>query len=159
MVERAANIPPFFPEMQIIGHKPLVAAMVKQPTATPQRLALAHQRVELWNTDQLQTHYVKDRFEQYHTLLPGKRAELDMVVSEIKNLHDLSRTDRGFYLDGPKKGQAFEPHPVKVCGIPPVQSRPDDREAELAAKAASLAAREAELVERELRLNAAAGVK
>jgi hypothetical protein len=135
--------------------------MVTAPIASAERLALPHQRVELWNTSEVQAHIIRDRFFQHHTLLPGQRAELDMVVSEIKYLHDQSRTDRGFYRDGPRRGQPFPAHPVKVCGIPAMQSRPSvsDREAELAMKAEALAAREAELVERELRLNVAAGVK
>jgi hypothetical protein len=65
-------------------------------------------------------------------------------------------------LSGPKAGQPFPPHPIRIVGIPPVQSRPStvaEFEAELATRSAALAAKEQELVERELRINAAAGVK
>jgi hypothetical protein len=79
-----------------------------------------------------------------------------MVVDELATLIHLSRTDRGFY-----RGRPFPPHPVKVLGLPPPQSRPtiDDREMEISMKAAALAAREQELIEREAKLNALAGVK
>jgi hypothetical protein len=130
------------------------------PVATAERLAKPHQLVLLHNTHECQAHGVKDRYEQIVWLAPGEKKELDMLVDEIATLVHLSRTDRGFFPSGPKRGQPFPAHPVKILGLPPVQSRPiDDREMELAQKAASLAAREAELVERELKINAAAGVK
>jgi hypothetical protein len=130
------------------------------PVATAERLAKPHQLVLLHNTSEVQSHGVKDRFEQIVWLAPGEKKELDMLVEEIATLVHLSRTDRGFFPSGPKRGQAFPPHPVKILGLPPVQSRPiDDREAELAQKAAALAAREQELIARELAVNAAAGVK
>jgi hypothetical protein len=78
----------------------------------------------------------------------------------LATLIHLSRTDRGFYPSGPLRGRPFPPHPVKVLGLPPPQSRPtiDDREMELSQKAAALSQREQELIEKEARLNALAGV-
>jgi hypothetical protein len=131
------------------------AAAMEPPTASQERLAKPHQLVLLHNTSEVQTHIMRDRFLQSQSILPGAKVEVDMPVDEIETLHDLSRTDRGYYAYGPRKGQPFPPHPVRICGIPPVPSRPiDDREQELAQKAASLAAREAELIERETKLNA-----
>jgi hypothetical protein len=130
------------------------------PVATQERLAKPSQIVLLHNSDPQQTHGVKDRYEQIVWLAPGEKKELTMLVDEIATLVHLSRTDRGFYPSGPNRGKPFPPHPVKILGLPPVQSRPiDDREQELAQKAAALAAHEASLVERELALNAKIGVK
>jgi hypothetical protein len=147
----AANALPYAPplEMPPIANRPLYPA-VTPPVATQERLAKPHQRVTLHNTGEVQTQIIQDRFWQTHTLLPGAKAEIDMVVDEIATLVDLARTDRGFYMFGPKKGQPFPPHPVKVIGIPAIQARPiTDREAELAQREAALSAREAELVEKE----------
>jgi hypothetical protein len=116
--------------------------------------------VLLHNTSEVQAHGIKDRYEQVVWLAPGEKKELTMLVDEIATLVHLSRTDRGFFPSGPNRGKPFPPHPVKILGLPPVQSRPiDDREMELAQKSAALAAREAELIEREAKVNAAAGVK
>jgi hypothetical protein len=120
------------------------------------RLARAHQIVTVQNTDERQDYFLKDRYLQHILIRPGAKVEIDMVVDEIANLHDLSRTDRGFYAFGPKRGQPFPPHPVRIIGIPVVQARPiTDREAELAQREASLSAREAAVTEQEVRLNAA----
>jgi hypothetical protein len=128
---------------------------VTPPVATNERLAKPHQLVVLHNTHECQTHIIQDRFWQTHPIAPGAKIEIDMVVDEIANLVDLGRPGRGFYTYGPLKGQPFPPHPVRVIGIPTIQARPpEDREMELAQKAAQLAAREAELAEREVRLNA-----
>jgi hypothetical protein len=58
------------------------------------------------------------------------------------------RTHPGFYLSGPKIGQPFTPHPVRIIGIPPAAA-PVDREAQLAARDAEIAQLRATLAERE----------
>ena len=155
--QRAANASPFatLPTEAPLANRPM--PVLTPPVADQSRLARAHQRVLLWNTDERQDFYVKDRFLQHILIRPGAKVEVDMTVDEIQTLHNLSRTDRGHYQIGPKAGQPFPPHPVKICGIAPTQSRPSSAaefEAELATRSASLAAREAELVEKEARLNA-----
>jgi hypothetical protein len=157
MTEQAANTLPGLPP---IIRPPGSMVHFTPPVATAERLAKPHQLVLLHNTHECQAHGVKDRYEQIVWLAPGEKKELDMLVEEISTLVHLSRTDRGFYPSGPLRGKPFPPHPVKILGLPPVQSRPiDDREAELAQKAAALAAHEASLVERELALNAKIGAK
>jgi hypothetical protein len=137
--------------------KPPGSYEITPPVATQERLAKPSQHVVLFNSSEVQTHGVKDRWEVMQMFAPGEKREICMVCDELNTLIELARTDRGFYTYGPKRGQPFPPHPLKVLGLPPASSRPiDDREAELAAKAASLAAREAELVELELKLNQAA---
>jgi hypothetical protein len=134
---------------------------ITPPVATQERLAKPHQHVVLFNSSEVQAHYIKDRWKQHQLFAPGEKREICMVVDELAILIHLSRTDRGFYPSGPLRGRPFPPHPVKVLGLPPPQSRPtiDDREMEISMKAAALAAREQELIEREAKLNALAGVK
>jgi hypothetical protein len=124
-------------------------------------LSKPHQHVVLFNSSEVQAHGVQDRWLQLQMFAPGEKREVCLVVDELATLVHLSRTDRGFYMSGPNRGKPFPPHPLRVLGLPPEQSRPtiDDREMELSQKAAALAAREAELVARELALNAQAGVK
>jgi len=157
----AVNVGPYtIPTEAPIIHRPV--PVITAPIADQARLARAHQLVTVMNTDERQDHYLKDRYLAHILIRPGQRVEIDMLVDEIAALHNLARTDRGHYLAGPKAGQPFPPHPLKIIGIPPVQSRPSSAaefEAELATRSAQLAAKEQELVERELRLNAAAGAK
>jgi hypothetical protein len=85
---------------------------------------------------------------QYRVIKAGEKIEIDMVTDEIQNLHHQSRTDRGFYMADPNIGKSFPPHPVKIVGIPPAQSRPaDDPGLQLAAKDAEIAALKARLAE------------
>ena len=150
MIEHAANAMPA-PSTII---RPPGRYEITPPVATAARLALPSQHVVLFNSSEVQSHGVNDRWEQMQMFAPGEKREICMVCDELNTLIELARTDRGFYTYGPKRGQPFPPHPLKVLGLPPAPSRPiDDREAELSAKAASLAAREAELVARESKLN------
>jgi hypothetical protein len=117
---------------------------ITPPTATQERLSKPHQLVVPHNTSEVQSHGVQDRYLQLQMLSPGEKREVTMLVDELATLIHLSRTDRGFYTSGVNRGKPFPPHPLKILGLPPVQSRPiDDREAELSQKTASLAAREA----------------
>jgi hypothetical protein len=130
------------------------------PVATQERLSKPHQLVVLFNSSEVQSYGIQDRFLQLQMLKPQEKREVAMIVDELATLIHLARTDRGFFTSGPNRGKPFPPHPLKILGLPPVQSRPiDDREMELSAKASALAAREQELIEREAKLNAAAGVQ
>jgi hypothetical protein len=102
---------------------------MRPPTASPERLAKAHQLVTLHNTDPAQTFIFQDRYWRHVAIEPDRKVEIDMLVDEIANLVYQGRTDRGFYDSGPKRGQPFPAHPVKVIGIPTIQTRPpSDRE-------------------------------
>jgi hypothetical protein len=131
------------------------------PVATQERLAKPSQFVVLHNTSEVQVHGWKDRWETMQMFAPGEKREICVVCDELDTLIELSRTDRGFFAYGPRKGQAYPAHPLRVVGIPLASSRPSltDREAEIAQKAAVLASREAELAEREQKLNALVGAK
>jgi hypothetical protein len=152
MTEHAANAMPA-PSMII---RPPGMFPVTPPTASQERLSRAFQHVVLHNTSENQSRGVQDRWLQLQMLAPGEKREITMLVDELATLIELGRTDRGFYTYGPKRGQPFPAHPLRVIGLPPASSRPSvsDREQELAQKAAALAAREQELVEREQKLNA-----
>jgi len=91
-------------------------AVMQPAMATPERLAKAHQRVTLKNTSECQTHFIIDRRLQHIELKPGQSCEIDMLADELRNLVHLARTDRGFYQSGPRRGQAYPPHPVRVIG-------------------------------------------
>jgi hypothetical protein len=155
MIEHAANAIP----SSII--QPPGMFPITPPVATQERLAKPSQYVLLFNSSEVQSHGVTDRWQQTQMLAPLEKREVCMVVDELATLIELSRTDRGFYTYGPLRGKPFPPHPLKVLGLPPASSRPSvsDREQELAQKSAALAAREAELVEREQKLNALTGAK
>jgi hypothetical protein len=143
-----ANVPPHPAEMPTDLNRPLAAH--QPPTPTPAELGKAHQRVVLHNTDPVQTHVFHDRHLRPQTLRPGEKLEVDMNIDAIAYLHDQSRTDRGFYMSGPNIGKPFPPHPVRIVGIPPAHSRPDDgREAAYRLREAELDRREAALAERE----------
>jgi hypothetical protein len=116
---RAANVPPvttYFDE-QAPAPPAMVQRVVDQlQTATPERMAKAHQRVTLHNTAQ-QVFYIQDRSLRHIEFRPGERKEIDMIADELQYLIYQSRTDRGFYESGPKKGEPFPPHPVKVINL------------------------------------------
>jgi hypothetical protein len=65
-----------------------------------------------------------DRFGVATELRPGQQREIAMVVSELQNLMHQARTDRGHYTSGPRCGQPFPPHPVRVLGIGATQEAP-----------------------------------
>jgi hypothetical protein len=115
----AGNVPPLITDFD---QRPAAANVVQHiidsqqiPSAT--RLAAAHQRVTLRNTDERQTHFIQDRSLKHIELRPGESKELDMLTSELANLINLSRNDRGYYESGPKKGAPFPLHPVRVIGL------------------------------------------
>jgi hypothetical protein len=120
---RAANVPPvtsYFDEKA-----PAPAAMIahvvdQMQTATPERMARAHQRVTIHNTAQ-QVFYVQDRSLRHIEFRPGEKKEIDMIADELQYLIYQSRTDRGYYESGPKKGEPLPPHPLKVIGMQPQQ--------------------------------------
>jgi len=155
----AANAMPYSASQSppIIGNRPHPA--LTPPTATAEQLAKPHQRVLLHNTSEIQSHIIQDRYLQFHTMVPGAKVEVDMLVTAIANLHNLARTDRGYYMSGPNAGQPFPPHPVRIVDLPPIQSRPDDLAAALAQRESAIAAREAALVEKEMQLNGASKMK
>jgi len=160
VTQNAANAMPYtIPAEAPLAHRPMMP-VITPPVADQTRLSRPHQLVVIWNTDERQDHFVKDRYLAHIIVRPGQKVEIDMTVDEIATLHNLSRTDRGHYLSGPKSGQPYPAHPLRICGIPPVQSRPSSAaefEAELATRSAAIAAREAAVVAKELALNAAAG--
>jgi hypothetical protein len=85
-----------------------------------EHLAKPSQYVTFQNTDQVQTHIVINRHKQGVALQPGEKKVIEMVVDEIETFRHLARTDRGFYPDGPKKGQPFPAHPVKILDVGPL---------------------------------------
>jgi hypothetical protein len=127
MTECAANALPSSAAPPLImppGSYPITA-----PVATQERLSKPHQLVMLFNSSEVQSHGVQDRYLQLQMLAPGEKREVAMLVDELATLIHLSRTDRGFYTSGVNRGKPFPPHPLKVLGLPPVQSRPvEDRE-------------------------------
>jgi hypothetical protein len=120
----AANCPPAQTEYAPAPNElsRAVVDQLRQPTA--EHLALPWQTVTLKNTHPEQTHFIFDRFGVAIELRPGQQRELAMVVTELQNLMHQARTDRGFYECGPKKGQPFPAHPVRVLGIGAKQEAP-----------------------------------
>jgi hypothetical protein len=62
-----------------------------------------------------------NRFNQGVELRPGKRKQIEITVDGCDTFRHLARTDRGFYPDGPKKGQPFPAHPVKILDVGPLR--------------------------------------
>jgi hypothetical protein len=83
-----------------------------------EKLKRSWQLVVAHNTDELQTHFMSDRFSNHVSLQPGERKELAMTVDEIASHRLLCKPNRGFYASGPKVGQPLPAHPVKLIDIP-----------------------------------------
>jgi hypothetical protein len=153
--QHAANAMPIASAPPPMMHQPLMIPTITPPTPTQERLSRPHQLVVLFNSSEVQNHAIQDRFLQLQLFRPGEKREVDMIVDELSTLVELSRTDRGYFTFGPRKGQAYPAHPLKILGLPPAPSRSvSDKEAELASREARLATLEAELAEKEVRLNA-----
>jgi hypothetical protein len=99
-----------------LSHRPV--PVIAPPVADQARLARPHQLVVVQNTDERQDHFLKDRYLQHVLIRPGARVEIDMLTDEIAVLHNLSRTDRGHYLAGPRAGQPFKLHLDVAAGEP-----------------------------------------
>jgi hypothetical protein len=87
-----------------------------------EQLARPSQFVTFMNTDPVQTHFVINRFNQGVELRPGEKKQIEMTVDGCDTFRHLARTDRGFYPDGPKKGQPFPAHPVKILDAGPIRN-------------------------------------
>jgi hypothetical protein len=121
----AANVPP--PAQTDYAPSPnenvqRVVDQMRQPTA--EELARPWQTVSLKNTHPEQTFFISNRFGVAVELRPGQQREVPMVVAELQNLLHQARTDRGYFESGPKKGQAFPAHPVRVLGLGATQEAP-----------------------------------
>jgi hypothetical protein len=125
------NIPPrdigFVQPAEMLIDKPHV--LHNQPSIIPpamsapsqEQLARPSQFVTFMNTHPVQTHFVMNRFNQGVELRPGEKKQIEMTVDGCDTFRHLARTDRGFYPDGPKKGQPFPPHPVKILDAGPIR--------------------------------------
>jgi hypothetical protein len=125
------NIPPpdigFVQPAEMLIDKPHVLS--NQPSIIPpamyapsqEQLARPSQFVTFMNTDPVQTHFVINRFNQGVELRPGEKKQIEMTVDGCDTFRHLARTDRGFYPDGPRKGQPFPAHPVKILDVGPIR--------------------------------------
>jgi hypothetical protein len=109
MIEHAANAMPG-PSLII---KPPGMFPITPPTATAERLAKPSQYVLLFNSSEVQSHGVTDRWQQTQMLAPLEKREVCMVVDELAMLIELSRTDRGYYTYGPKARPAISSAPCE----------------------------------------------
>jgi hypothetical protein len=121
MADRALNVPPIPTAYTETTPAPAaaIAHVVDQMTeASPERLASPHQRVTLKNTSETgQTFYIQDRYLKHIEIPSGQSREVDMVASELQNLINQARSDRGHFQSGPRKGEAFPVHPLKVVSF------------------------------------------
>ena len=61
------------------------------------RAALPYSRVTIFNSSEVQTHIVIDRFSQGHTLRPGERKhDVELPNDEIAYFQEQRRPDRFF---------------------------------------------------------------
>lgn len=116
-----------------VGPAPNWPARMKPQSIIPtaERLDADHQLATLRNTDPVQTHIVIDRFQQGHELAAGQRAEIDMLVADIKYFQRQRRPNRIG-----NNGQLLKPHPILVedCRAAPEDVAPahSDEEVEAA---------------------------
>jgi len=94
-----------------VGPAPNWPARMKPQSIIPdqKRLDSEHQLATLRNTDPAQTHIIIDRFQQGHELAPGQRAEIDMLVADVKYFQRQRRPNRIG-----NNGQLLKPHPIVV---------------------------------------------
>ena len=86
------------------------------------RAALPYSRVTIFNSSEVQTHVVIDRFSQGHTLRPGERKhDVELPNDEIASFQAQRRPDR-FYptTDPTKPGRPKPLHPIVIEGIGPI---------------------------------------
>ena len=83
------------------------------------RLALPYSRVTIFNSSEVQTHIVIDRYSQPHTLRPGERKhDVELPNDEIANFQEHRRPDRFFPTTDPTKPGMPKPlHPIMIEGI------------------------------------------
>ena len=112
--QRPANAPPPQPAAPAVHNPGHYFGL----TPDEARLRAPSQRVTVANTDQVQTHVIRDRFLQFIELKPGQRKEVEMLVDEIAAYRELARPNRGLYPSGPKMGQPLPQHPVRILDIP-----------------------------------------
>src|SRR5262245_2758375 len=79
------------------------------------RAGLPYSRVTLFNSSEVQTHVVIDRFSQGHTLRPGERKhDVELPNDEIAYFQEQRRPDR-FY---PGTTRPKPLHPIIIEGVP-----------------------------------------
>jgi hypothetical protein len=121
----AANTPPAVQTEYAPSPNEHVQRIVdQQRQMTAEELARPWQNVVLKNTSAEQTFFISDRTGTAVELRPGQQREVAMVVTELQNLLHQARGDRGYFESGPRKGQAFPAHPVRVLGIGATQEAP-----------------------------------
>jgi hypothetical protein len=91
---------------------------VRRPMDIPRdlrRAALPYSRVTLFNSSEVQTHIVKDRHSQFHTLLPGQRKHDIELTNEDISYFQRERSPDRFY---PGTTTPKPLHPIIIEGVP-----------------------------------------
>ena len=79
------------------------------------RRAAPFSRVTIYNSSEVQTHVVIDRFSQGHTLRPGERKhDVELPNDEIAYFQEQRRPDRFF----PGTTTLKPLHPIIIEGVP-----------------------------------------
>ena len=79
------------------------------------RRAAPFSRVTIFNSSEVQTHVVIDRFSQGHTLRPGERKhDVELPNDEIANFQEQRRPDRFF----PGTTTLKPLHPIIIEDVP-----------------------------------------
>ena len=79
------------------------------------RRAAPFSRVTIYNSSQVQTHVIIDRFSQGHTLRPGERKhDVELPNDEIAYFQEQRRPDRFF----PGTTTPKPLHPIIIEGVP-----------------------------------------
>jgi hypothetical protein len=88
----------------------------------PRRAALPYSRVTIFNSSEVQTHIVIDRYSQPHMLRPGERKhDVELPNDEIANFQEQRRPDRFYPTIDPTKPAKPKPlHPIVIEGIGPI---------------------------------------
>ena len=81
------------------------------------RRAAPFSRVTIYNSSEVQTHVIIDRFSQGHTLRPGERKhDVELPNDEIAYFQEQRRPDRFF----PGTTTPKPLHPIIIEGVPPM---------------------------------------
>ena len=79
------------------------------------RRAASFSRVTIYNSSEVQTHVIIDRFSQGHTLRPGERKhDVELPNDEIAYFQEQRRPDRFF----PGTTTPKPLHPIIIEGVP-----------------------------------------